>query len=1162
VRSSSFAFRFLVEFCKALRDNPEEPQDPDLLDRIKQTCRGHLKWLHLAQQKSEQRFGANYWVTGQPIAKPERTGSWITEESLLDTAFQILKAAAYMELWDDKEIPAEVVTTTTELMSDWAPSWWYSMKNADKRGKYAWPKAEKDGVNKFRLDEHVWIWRTLKSLERTVCKLSGESQTSQFASRAAGIAVPNGSRTSDLEKRIKRLRSLRNFFDCQVFQREVSARFTTENTVLHKRMLATTRSVMKSRFMLHARDTALLYKEMFDFFGEQSAAKELWETTIQSQVYHTGDQESKKTLRYALYVMLGVQDLRINNKSPNELVRMATEALVRSSSPNGLFAGQLELLTNEPVEASDIAEEDLESYYHASFEVPYILLTHVDQVSNAYELRKLVKECRPSSDPVLRDRIPLHGSTPQLPQGQVGISLLQGDAEQRQVLLHLSDFLLSRSTVPEPGNHQPFRDFKRTMKKAVPFNRIVDSSNIVKLDDEWLYKYPEFFGRRKMLKVDDSDPSPGRDAGLQELKQALSKTSSGPCKLEEYVITSFPMLDLGNVTILTSANRHTKRNLRYCIIDIGSWKDHVSAQYNTSEGLEVALNVQRDEVDSKKRLFSFEMVPKQVALQCYATTEASERPNIKEFFERHSRCDKLPIDNWSIIENYWESELHMSYYQLVLKSSDLRHGIAAHDSRDFPSRSEKQIVRASASFRFYGDFFDHNWTCYILDSTHKGSITKTNAGLLENRAYCQRKVLEQQYFDDILASLTESVGEILNEVKECLGVESGSFSSPIHTTNEYMSWSSLWQEFEPILQTLNADLESTQTVVRQWEEREAERGKEKPQWTSDNESKYRALIVTIRRDIKRQTTRLQHLYETTKSLQDLCSNRLNKTREDLAFRSEQNIAMFTYVTVVFLPLGFAASIFSMNGPPEKGLTITMVITSTIALAATLVALMNAKTLASVAEDVSKQFRDFTNGAVKSSTMMRHRKRPEPKDETPNAGDPNTTPVRTPSPVAGSYLAFWTGYIFIEIPARTIMSACRALGWPQGAGKHVTGSGDTKPVSNSVNNQSPSQPHGDPESLNPKLVTQTSHPRDITANGEYKHIKMSSRVLLGFLTLPLFLGAWTIQIFCLNAWDALALFGGKFHRNRFHKLGNLTDYSKRCSINTTAVPHILVWRLRI
>lgn len=597
-----------------------------------------------------------------------------------------------------------------------------------------------------------------------------------------------------------------------------------------------------------------------------------------------------------------------------------------------------------------------------------------------------------------------------------------------------------------------------------------------------------------------------------------------------------------------------KRNLQYCIVDVGSSKcdegkrtKQEPTYFEQSELLEYALDLARSAQQSKKRLLSFKMVPKQVALRCYTTTEASERLNLKDFFQRHSRYAKYPFDHCSMIRNSWESEFHLSYYQLLgnEESSNLLHGIAPPQKISFPGGLAKKIVRASASFRFNGDFFDRHWTCYMLDSSPKGSIT--NPKLLKERAYCQRKVLEQRYFADILKSLTESAEEILDEVYRCLCLdrESGSFSTSIHTTNAYLSWSAVWQDFEPLVQKLHADLASSQTIVSQWEAREEDRGKEKPRWTSNDERKYRASILTIRREIRHRISQLQHLHETTRSLQDLCSTRLDKAREDLGFRSEQNIAMFTYVTVVFLPLGFAASIFSMSGPPETRVAINMMLASIVALAVTIVALVNAKALASIAESITKEFADFTADRKRSSVMW-GRKELENRVEMSNAGGLRPVLVHDPSTVAGSWnLIFWTGYIFIEVPARTITAGCRALGWPRDdpkdgegledprnteiakvAAQRATDEGNVSGMSN-ANNQSTSELQHLPDGLTAEPVTPASYPSDQPTRGHgFERIGMVARVLLGFVTVPIFLSAWIVQIVCFNAWDALALAGGE------------------------------------
>ncbi|KAI3392627.1 hypothetical protein diail_5445, partial [Diaporthe ilicicola] len=982
--ASFFAFRFLIAYYTTLQKPRKELRDQVLLDRIKRVCRGHLKWLHLVEPKKtkEQRFGANYWVTGEQMVKPAESLSWSAEASLLDTAFQILKAAAYMQLEDGDKIAAE-------LMSRWAGSWLESLRDCDKRKKYAWPKGEEEGVSVFRLDEHVWIWRALKSLEQTSDESPERSQQAQLGLRTDGQVVSGGSPAPDWQEELERLREI---YSPEVVRREISRRFTTENTVLRKRMLATTRSVRESRFMLHARDTALLYEEMFDFLGD-SSIKELWKATIQAQMYHTEEQEPdrEKALRYALYIMLGARELTIDNTPPDELVRTATNILIRSCSPNGFLPGRIEISTNRCFEASGLEEGDLESSYHASFEIPYILLTHTDRVTDIYK--------RPG------DKLTPTVSRPQFPQVQFNVDRRQGDAERTQVLLHPSDLVLGGSTATGPDSHQAFLNIRRTGGKAVPFDKLVDTSNVVKLDDEWLYKYPDFFSRREILDVEKST-----DTGLNALKNTLADDGGSPIPWDQWTIRK-PQISIVDVP---SSKRDGKK------------KGHKTTYHDTETpwGFKTALEQARSAELSKKRLLSFKMIPKQVALRCYAITEKSERPNLKDFFERHSGYEKLHIDNCNMIQNSWESEFHLSYYQLRPKPSTLQQGITADESKTFSKNSEKQIVRASASFRFHGDFFDRHWTGYMLDSTHNGPITDIK--LLKHREYCQRKVLEQRFFADILKSVIESSQEILDEMKESLGFKSGSPSTQIHTTNAYLDWNTLWQEFEPLMQQLHADLASTQTVVDEWEAREEDRGKEKPRWTSSDERKYRASILIIRRVIKHQKRKLKDLQGNTKSFQDLCSDHLSKAREDLTFRSERNIAMFTYVTVVFLPLGFAASILSMNGLPDKSLAINMVIASAVALAVTIVALVNAKALASLFEK-TKEFWKHTKDRKQSSENTHGRSELQNKDPASDTKDIDTPIEGSPSKLAKSWhLVLRNGRVFVQAPVDFIKSATRAL----------------------------------------------------------------------------------------------------------------------------------------
>ncbi|KAL1870727.1 hypothetical protein Daus18300_005047 [Diaporthe australafricana] len=453
------------KICWSASFLPEEPYTNDVLSRINKTCLGHLKWLHLTKrQKIGPRFGPNYWVSGELMALPQSEHSWLADASLLDTAFQIMKAGTYMETQVEDENDVSI-----RLMSAWAPSWLASLDKLDKRRKYAWPHAEVFGVNTFRLDDNVWIWRALKALENR----NGEA----WNRMALNETFSNPLLKKDVAKLRKTLAS-------EVVQREASKRFTTGNDILWKRKLAVTRSIRDTRFMLHARDTALFYNRMPDFFSGDNSTQGAWRRTAECQMYHEENYDLtwEKSLRYSLCIVMGTRGFRINNEAPDKLVRMATDVLLRSSSPNGLFPGRLQLFLNAPLQGLPSVTKSLYSYYHATFEIPYILLTHSTQVSEVYNRLAApttrVTKSEPSPDERLAQTARAQRPEPiaQSHQAQRESRRWPDDSEQRE----------------------------STMKKSVPRNDLTDSSRISELEDEWLFNSPEFFDRETRLKDFDT----------------------------------------------------------------------------------------------------------------------------------------------------------------------------------------------------------------------------------------------------------------------------------------------------------------------------------------------------------------------------------------------------------------------------------------------------------------------------------------------------------------------------------------------------------------------------------------------------------------------------------------------------------------------------------
>lgn len=160
----------------------------------------------------------------------------------------------------------------------------------------------------------------------------------------------------------------------------------------------------------------------------------------------------------------------------------------------------------------------------------------------------------------------------------------------------------------------------------------------------------------------------------------------------------------------------------------------------------------------------------------------------------------------------------------------------------------------------------------------------------------------------------------------------------------YFTINERWRIMEQVLQAVEEDLSENVERIHDWMRREKDRESEKPRWTRKDEKKYRSSMTKLQVLTQRKIREVERLQSRIRGFRDSLSGKLASIREDINFRGSENINLFTYVTVVFLPLGFATGIFSMNGPPEGKTLVPMVMTAAATVFITIVALINAKTL--------------------------------------------------------------------------------------------------------------------------------------------------------------------------------------------------------------------------
>ncbi|KAF4880883.1 hypothetical protein CGCSCA1_v000269 [Colletotrichum siamense] len=228
----------------------------------------------------------------------------------------------------------------------------------------------------------------------------------------------------------------------------------------------------------------------------------------------------------------------------------------------------------------------------------------------------------------------------------------------------------------------------------------------------------------------------------------------------------------------------------------------------------------------------------------------------------------------------------------------------------------------------------------------------------------QRRILELIHSWQIISTMNNAARAVLNVMKEHLENGKGNMRKSFAATQEYrleetevqkldfkgfLVASRRFQEFQIELQKVEAHFSENLATIDLWLGREKSRQAERPRWSFNDESRWRAeiqkFVVTNDRSIREFRSYHQKLLAlieaTTKDL-EIMHSWLDILRNDLELRRGEDIKRFTYVTVVFLPLGFATGVFSTSGAPAGPTLINMILTAITTLTITVLALVGYK----------------------------------------------------------------------------------------------------------------------------------------------------------------------------------------------------------------------------
>ncbi|KAH8431613.1 uncharacterized protein LDX57_009270 [Aspergillus melleus] len=800
--------------------------------------------------------------------------------------------------------------------------WVNALDKANKRDAFAWPHSTRAGMNYFRLDDHVWIWNAIKAI--SIILGWDTMAKGNFKSREKVDKDSWQYQRNELMRR----------YEPEKMKREILQRFTTVHDVSKERILAVTRSPRETRFEFHSRDTALFYPIVDTMLG-QGEERWLGLIKLQKRFTRTQDTDPDNLLRHGLGMLM--ENTWATDSTMRTDFLETKRALITTTLTNGLF----------PAQITGLGESERVSYHedyllHVSFEMPYILHATRPQEGPFQQATQegLTKNRLYEEGPVKHTSI-LDGTIPF--NDQIDVKSI---IDIREEWLYNSPSFLDWS--PLNGNHIPLSLLDLGVKRV-----------------RWIM--------RALLKAYGDETS-------EEINEESEEDSGDDDDI---------MVDAAGVRSISNPGEYQPLDIqpdghKHLMIDIGKKRPRMrktscsdereSRTHTYVKSWEKLLQV-RTAHSAKKRFLWCRNPPGEYALMCYLASPENEQPSLRLFFDRHAKCVTDFDDKTSRVYNTWETEFHCTFVRLgkparPINSEDASSNLneshkeerrpepMLHSSiRPLPDLGGQELRPASMGFRFHGDFFDRFWTCHYVESylgepprLDMNNYLSSNGEELkrlfqDSSAYVwqQRKVLETLLFHLILSEINKSVQKIIKAIQEELssdqhGKERVKTPKPSQFDSEvYFNDLKAWAALHEILEFLGDNLENISNNVKGWNSREEDRRTEKPRWTNNDEKKYRDAITRALLECQRaervlfaHRATIRSLSKTLNYRREEAKNEYDRNMSERNFRNNDNVKYFTYSTVIFLSLGFAASVYSMQAAPPTDVLQHMVIFSVVA----------------------------------------------------------------------------------------------------------------------------------------------------------------------------------------------------------------------------------------
>ncbi|KAK7545268.1 hypothetical protein IWX46DRAFT_113418 [Phyllosticta citricarpa] len=1047
--------------------------------RIRNTCKAHLNWVFKkAWNKGTHCFVSYHWASGQPISNDinyydfsprqrpdplpiietfhfakffkatqlEHQGS--TKQSSSDEKrAQQLPDKLYSESDDREPTCLEfLMTPGRDYIGEAFKRWKEVLDRTMTREETAFEGIKENGVATFHLEHHVWTWLALECLQQLGLQTGSNSEKGKAQS-------PKNSKPLSAE-------AARDV----ILQRFL----VDEKSFLKQKIIASSRNVLGTRYPFRPRDTALIYGSRAGLFDGDKECLEAWANTLGIQRFYRVSEDSKfqKPLRYGLEMLLSYEGLP---GSRNRDFNSTQECLKRASGSHGLFPGRIK--ENFPTETF-FKDCDHGLFWRTVFELPYILwITRAG-----------------TGDRMQSWRLKTLPRVPHRDMDQISVP---------ETLSNTEDALQVFKKNKDPKSVDAF-----FAKKYLPPSHSLDFSRVLEVSETWLYRTPEFLESEEYWIGLIS----GRKSSLKEMVVFWVRLvtyqhvrnnqlidwffTMGVTSLFESILTPDERKEL----VLRQTESEWQKEKRAFIKDVprsGSAQDGLKwPKWDLMENGDFCRSLLevRTAENAKKRVIGIDRPYHDIAVLCCCAF--TDFKSLLAFFKRHFNYQMSFLDVTIRAKNYWETELHLSFWQLLSETDDgERKGLLRPDCLDGFALKGKKLARASISFRFDGDFLDRYWTCHIIENLpvpdHDGSYLHLEPKMVvrlpsysHTRSWTQRRVFEQMILDRMLSTAEVSTIRILNFFESLKSPT----SSDSFLSRDYFSYIKQWNVMIVALDRLIQDIHAILEHLDSWQKREDARGEERPRWTLKDETKYNYTISFWTRVNHQNGRDLRSQYNRARQLMSRIESIRASFRDDVNLRSAEDVRVFTSVTVIFLPLGFAAAIFSMNGIPERSLTTIMAKTAVTALFITLFILICVKLAGDAANDIFRGLRGTLKDRIMKKSILYdsyhdEKGQSKPTDQDAHSeGDSIYITWRLRRLLHGLWHTWhWVSYLMQEIPGSQLALACGSLhsfrNWEtQHAAKsedapNATGTESSEPPegANRGPDDQPRDPTKDPES---------------------------------------------------------------------------------------------------